>query len=154
MSDLFEKEFNELIVETFHLILKEEMKFIQSLSNSELSSREIHLLQTVGQNDGNTTITDISESLKITLASVTIMVNKLESQNYLTKQKAAFDGRSVLLSLTETGKKIDKCHYDFHNILVDKISSKMTDFEKEILLSGVKKLNNLFKTDLSQNNFK
>lgn len=148
MNGQFEDEFNEFIVETFHLILKEEMKFIQTLSNSELSSREIHLLQTVGQNDGKTTITDISESLKITLASVTIMVNKLESQNYLTKQKAASDGRSVQLSLTESGKQIDKCHYEFHNILVDRISSKMTDFEKEVLLSGVKKLNEFFKNDL------
>ncbi len=144
----FEKEFNELIVETFHLILKEEMKFIKSLSDSDLSSREIHLIEGVGQNEGIMTISSTAELLEITLASVTVMVNKLESQGYINKQKDKIDGRSVRLSLTEKGREIDKLHLNFHNKMVNRIADKMTDFEKEVLKKGVQKLNAFFKTEL------
>ena len=147
MDKAFEKEFNELIVETFHLVLKEEMKFIKSLTNSDLSSREVHVIEYVGKNNGKVTITDIAEAMQITLASITVMVNKLEEKGLLVKKKDEKDGRSVLISITAEGKKIDKCHSEFHSKTVKKIAGGLTDFEKEVLAGGVKKLNGFFKIE-------
>ena len=140
-----------MIVETFHLLLKEEMQFVKSLAGYDLSSREIHLLQHVGQLGGKATISDIAAALHITLASVTVMTNRLESENYLVKQRGSSDGREVHLSLTDKGKQIDKLHTEWHLSLVGRITKDMSAFEKEILLGGVKKLNNIFRKDLDKN---
>lgn len=147
--NLFEKEFNELIVDTFHLILKEEMKFIKSLTNYDVSAREIHLIENVGKQDGRIIISDLADALQITLASITVMVNKLETQGYLLKKKDESDARLVRLSLTEKGRETDKRHSDFHSNMVKKIMAGLTDFEKDILAGAVKKLNGFFKNDLS-----
>lgn len=147
--NLFEKEFNELIVDTFHLILKEEMKFIKSLTNYDITSREIHLIENVGKNDGKMTISDVAEALQITLASITVMANKLEGQDYLIKKKSESDARQVCLSLTEKGREIDKRHYEFHRNMVKEIIGGLTDFEKDVLTGAIKKLNEFFQNDLN-----
>ena len=139
-----------MLVETFHLLLKEEMEFVKSLAGYDLSAREIHLLQFVGANDGRATISDVATTLHITLASVTVMANRLEQENYLTKQRGISDGREVLLRLTEKGRKIDRLHSEWHTSLVERITEGMSEFEKEVLLNSVKKLNNIFKKDLSE----
>lgn len=148
--NLFEKEFNELIVGTFHLILKEEMRFVKSLTNYNVTAREIHLIENIGKNDGKAIISDVADALQITLASVTVMVAKLESQGYLIKNKDSSDARLVRLSLTEKGKEIDDKHTEFHGNMVKKIIAGLTDVEKNNLMIAVKKLNDFFQIDLSQ----
>lgn len=67
-SDNFEKEFNLLIVETFHNILKTELKMVNEITNSGLSMREVHLLEVVASGP-KITISEISRAFEITMAS-------------------------------------------------------------------------------------
>lgn len=144
---LFEKEFNELIVSTFHLILKEEMRFVTSLTNYDLSAREIHLIENVGKSRGKIRISDVAEALQITLASITVMVNKLEKQGYLIKKKDELDARQVRLDLTEKGIEIDNKHSEFHGNMVKKIIGNLSDNDRDMLAGAVKKLNEFFQND-------
>ena len=150
MDEIFEREFNEMLVEAFHLLLKEEMEFVKSLAGYDLSAREIHLLQGVGLNDGSATVSEVAAGLHITLASTTVLTNRLETEGYLVKRRGSSDGREVLLSLTDKGREIDRLHGKWHVSLVQRITGGMSPFEKEVLLNGVKKLNGIFKKDLSE----
>jgi len=142
MNENFENEFNALLVETFHNILKTELQLINNITKTELSMREIHLIEIVSKK--NITISDIAKSFEITNASVTVMVNKLVDAGYLIKQKGTLDARNIFLELTEKGKSINQEHYNFHKIMVDKISKRFTGLERQVLFSSVKALNELF----------
>lgn len=142
--DMLEKEFNNLIVETFHLILKEEMIFVKSLTNYDVSAREIHIIESIRNRNENATISDIAEAMQITLPSVTVMVNKLETQGYVIKKKDELDARTIRLSLTIKGEEIDDRHTDFHRTMVKEIFGDLTSFEKDILAGAVKRLKDFF----------
>lgn len=77
MND-FEFHLNNLLVDTFRTILKVEEKMIQRSDSIALSVSEVHLIE-AAYTEGNSgkTISDISQTLGITLPSVTISVNKL-----------------------------------------------------------------------------
>lgn len=138
----FENEFNSLLVETFHNILKTEMQLINNITKTELSMREIHLIEVVSKK--NITISDIAKNFEITNASVTVMVNKLADAGYITKQKGTQDARNIFLKLTEKGEAINLEHYNFHKKMIEKISKNFTGLEREVLYSSVKALNELF----------
>ena len=144
----FEKEFNLLIVDTFHNILKVELKMINSITKSGLSMREVHLLEIVAKDKENrTTASIISKSFGITLASVTVMVNKLVENGFLIKNKSKIDGRHIYLQLTHKGKKINEEHENFHKKMISKISRNLKEEEKITLAKGVKTLNEMFKSE-------
>ncbi len=144
MKESFEKELNLLIVSTFHNILKTELKMINNITKSGLSMREVHLLEIVGASNHTMTISKIAKSFDITLASVTVMVNKLVELGYITKQKCTKDARTVYLNLTKKGRKIDTEHENFHKKMIAKISKNLNASEKQVMLQGVKALNEMF----------
>ncbi|NCB48059.1 MAG: MarR family transcriptional regulator [Clostridia bacterium] len=144
----FEKEFNLLIVDTFHNILKVELKMINSITKSGLSMREVHLLEIVANDKENcTTVSIISKSFGITLASVTVMVNKLVQGGFLIKNKSKTDARHTYLQLTKKGKKINEQHENFHKNMIAKISKNLKNEEKKFLAKGVSTLNEMFKSE-------
>lgn len=144
----FEKEFNLLIVDTFHNILKVELKMINSITKSGLSMREVHLLEIVANDKENcTTASKIAKSFGITLASVTVMVNKLAESGFLTKNKSETDARHIFLQLTQKGKKINEEHENFHKNMISKISKNLSNKEKKFLAKGVSSLNEMFKSE-------
>lgn len=145
-SDNFEKEFNLLIVETFHNILKTELRMINEITNSGLSMREVHLLEVVASGP-KITISEISRAFEITMASVTVMVNKLVRKGFLKKTKSADDARTVFLALTKAGSKINRQHEKFHEKMVAKVSKDLNRDEKQVLAGGVRALNEMFKRE-------
>lgn len=142
-------ELNELLVDIFHTILKNELKMINYSTNQDLSMREIHLLEVIGKNPKGITISDIAKKIGITLASITVMVQKLESRNLLIRNKNETDARSHLLTLSPEGKEIDYYHHDFHVNMINNITSGLTELEETILFEFVKRLNQFFTNQLN-----
>ena len=143
-------ELNELLVDIFHTILKYELKMINYSTKQDLSMREIHLLEIVGKKPKGITISDIAKNFGITLASTTVMAQKLESRNLLIRNRNETDARSNLLTLSQEGKTIDNHHHDFHMNMINKITSGLTELEEAILYEFIKKLNQFFSNEASQ----
>lgn len=150
MNELdFETEFNVLLVETFHNILKTELKMINNITNSSLSMREVHLLELVAENK-TSTVSKIAKSFEITMASVTVLVKKLVSCGYLIKNKEIKDARNINLALTKKGESINREHANFHKKMVKRITKNLSDNEKVLLSNGVRVLNDMFKTEFNK----
>ncbi|AWW25725.1 MarR family winged helix-turn-helix transcriptional regulator [Acetobacterium carbinolicum] len=149
--DSFSSQLNAVLVDTFNTILKFEENLLKQSTNIDLSINEMHLIEHVGKNknDGKT-ISDLAQSLNITLPSVTVAINKLVKKGYVKKEKSNTDGRVVYVRLTDKGLRIDKIHQYFHVKMVKDISSEMTVAEKEVLIHGMEKLNGFFKNKLSR----
>lgn len=142
----FERELNEILVDTFRTILRVEEDALKETGVTDLSISEMHLLESVGKSgpEGRT-ISDIAQELSVTLPTVTVAINKLEKKGYVQKVKSGADARMVFVTLTRTGQKMDRVHRYFHEQMVRNISSEMDEEEKRILTMGVVKLNRFFK---------
>ena len=144
----FSQELNEFLVETFNNILKEEQQIIQHDNNIPLTISELHLIGSIGNSTENNTISDIAGDLGITLSSVTIAVNKLIKKGFVVKSKDVNDKRSVRITLSETGLKMHEYHLHFHDKMIEKIEEDLSEEEKVILISGVRKLTQFFNKNI------
>lgn len=143
-KDLFINELNQVLVSTYQTIEKMERKMICKNSAVCLSMAEIHLIEAVGRGKGPKTISALASRLNITLASVTVGVNKLVKKELLQKKRSEKDGRVIYVSLTGRGKYIYRIHEDFHVRMVEYVSSGLTKEEKYVMLKGIKKLRDFF----------
>lgn len=137
--DTFEESLNDLLIDAFDSLEKlERITLWQSKINASI--REVHLIDCIGTHVG-ATVSDIASELGITLASVTVAVNKLSEKGYLVKKPNPSDRRSVNIFLTTHGRRIYRLHRYFHRRMVRAITADMSQTEKEILYGGLNKLN-------------
>ncbi len=143
--DAFATALNELLVNTFHSILKLEEEFLRRIGPYRLSMSEMHLLEAVarGGNEGRS-VSDIARELIITLPSVTAAVNKLDSKGFVTKNRSDTDKRSVIVMLTQDGRRAEASHRFFHRHMVTRASEGLADGERDALLRGLNNLRAFF----------
>lgn len=149
--DAFCENLNELLVNAFRSVLKLEEQMLRSMGTFNLSIGEMHLLEVVGK-DGDTgrTVSETAKELALTVPTVTVAANKLEKKGLLCKTRAMDDGRAVILTLSEVGRKIDRIHQRFHENMVKNIANGMDEAEKAALLHAMGKLNLFFDRKLSK----
>jgi len=142
---------NNILVDTYHNILRLESDFLRSDSRLNLSIREMHLLECVGSDKENgKTVSEIAEFMKVARPTATVAINKLESKGYLHKQVSALDGRMVHVKLTKDGHKVDEYHKAYHRSMVQAIEQEFTEEEKEYLIRTILRLDNFFKRNIPQ----
>ena len=141
--DPFSRELNELLVSTYREITRIEELVLRSLSKNTLSISELHMLDVVGR--AGCTVTDIAQSMGISMPSATIAVKKLEKKGYVTKEKDANDARKVLIRLTIEGRKAEAAHRWFHRQMVNHVSKAIEPQEQKMLLYAVRELDAFFK---------
>ncbi len=147
--DEFSSRLNDLLVDTFRSILKVEEQMLQKHLTLNLSISEMHLIESVGKGgDEGLTISSIAEDLSISLPSVTIAINKLQSKGYVEKERSGEDSRMVYVKLTRNGKRVDTLHRHFHEAMVEGIAEGLNEEERNTLTSGIVKLNAFFKHTL------
>lgn len=142
--DLFVTELNQVLVSTYQALEKLERKMICRNSAVCLSMTEIHLIEAVGRGRDPKTISALAGRLSITLASVTVGVNKLIKKELLQKKRSEKDGRVMFVSLTEKGKQVYRMHAQFHARMAEYIAAGLTKEEKYVMLRGIKKMRDFF----------
>lgn len=146
--DDFGEKLNNLLVETFRDILKIEEKMLKS-RDMNLSISEIHVIEAVGKGEKiPKTISELAEDLDVTIPSVTNAIKKLEANGYVEKRKSANDGRSVFVSLTRLGEKVDNVHKYFHKKMIMSLSKELSEQDKLSLVHAVERLDKFFKEEL------
>ena len=144
--DDFEKSLNHVLVDTFNLILRFEENSLKKIVNVPVTITEAHLIEAIGtQENGETTVSEISTMLGISMPTATVATKKLESKGFINKAPCAKDGRRTIISLTEMGKRINKAHSLFHKRMVKNISNQLQETEKDVLYRAVAKLSTFFK---------
>lgn len=143
-------ELNNMLIDTFRTILRVEGSMLKRAGRHNISISEIHMLEAIGKTDNEMkTISDIAQDLGITLSSVTIAVNKLVKKGFVEKRRADYDGRSVHVSLTPFGRRVDQMHHRFHEKMIASVTQGMDEPERQALLQGVMKLNEFFRQKLN-----
>lgn len=146
MEDAFSAKLNDMLVESFRLVLKIEEQMLKNSKHLNLTISEMHLIEAVykGGPEG-LTISSLAERMGVSVPSVTIAINKLSQKGYVLKSKNAKDGRRVHVTLTPAGRKVNTAHRYFHRQMVHKIVGDMNETEKRGLISGIDRLNEYFR---------
>ena len=142
MGDYAEK-LNTALVDCYDKVARLEELMVNTLSNMNLSIRELHMLEFISEEEGGQTITDIASKAGITPPSATAAVKKLEKRGYVEKKRSSLDGRIVYVRLTKAGRKINAAHKYYHLGMMRKVAEKLSSDEETALLSAINKLGDI-----------
>ena len=132
--------FDEILTSTYRSILRVEASMLRSLSGSDLSIGEMHMLESIARGHHGATITDLALDQGITLPSVTTAIQKLQKKGYVTKEKSPTDARSVTVVLTDIGRRAAVAHRYFHRQMVKSIMRDFSEQERTLLMEALLKL--------------
>jgi DNA-binding MarR family transcriptional regulator len=123
-------------------ILEEEMK--QETDLKSLTSRQLYCIELIKVLQ-NPSLSELAEKMNIAKASISVMIERLEKNNFLYKVASDNDRRSAHVHLTEKGEKAASLHSELNIRIADLLTERMTVSEKEILIvllnKSVKSLN-------------
>ena len=149
--DEFSQELNQLLVSTYRDIGKLEEGMLHSVSGMEVSITELHMLEAIGEGrDKGIVICELAQRMDLTPPTVTVAVNKLALKGYALKTKSTVDKRSVIVTLTRLGKKVNAAHRYFHEQMVRNIEKLLSPAEREGMLHGMQQLNAFFQNALAE----
>ncbi len=149
--DEFSRELNQLLVCTYRDVGKLEEGMLHSVSGMEVSIGELHLMEAIGEaKDRGLLICELAQRVELTPPTVTVAINKLALKGYVLKTKSTQDKRSVIVTLTRMGKKVNAAHRYFHEQMVRNIEKLLSPAEREGMLRGMQTLNCFFHDALEE----
>lgn len=143
MNNKTEEILNRFLVQLFNDILHIEEKSMKNTDFDNLSITEIHTIEAIGM-EGNRTMGEIAHDLRITVGTLTTSINRLIKKGYVERKRIEEDRRVVLVSLTESGKKVFDVHSVFHKEMIDEIMENFNGDELELLTKALGKVNKFF----------
>lgn len=100
---------------------------IQVDSNTQVSTREAHAVQAVGENQ-EMSVTQLAQHFGITKSGASQMVKKLVNKGFIAKRQSARSNKEFELSLTSMGWQVFEVHERAHGEDFDKMINGLTPF--------------------------
>lgn len=138
---------NEILVSLMNSVLKVEEQALKESTNVDLSITEIHTLEAIGIGKLKT-MTQVAGSLKISVSTLTVAINRLVKKGYVDRCRIPEDRRIVKIGLTEAGISVVEEHQAFHSNMIKDITANMTDPEIDVLLKSLEGLRDFFRMQL------
>ena len=106
--------------------------------NGDLSRTEAGMLNTLS--GGPRRITELAELEGLAQPTTTILVNQLEQRGLVSRERAAHDGRVVLVHLNEAGRRALGNYRDQASALIGGVLTEMPDEQLEALAEATARL--------------
>ena len=145
MKNTTEYVLNKLLVQLFNDILQIEKNAMNNTEFKDLSITEIHTIEAIGK-EGNRTMGEIANDLRITVGTLTTAINRLIKKGYVERKRIEEDRRVVLIKLTGKGEEAFKSHKQFHDDMIKSIMEEHPQEEEVVLISSLKRMVNFFET--------
>ena len=143
MKNTREYVLNKLLVQLFNDILQIEKNAMNNTEFKDLSITEIHTIEAIGK-EGNRTMGEIANDLRITVGTLTTAINRLIKKGYVERKRIEEDRRVVVVYLTESGKKVFDEHTLFHKEMIDEVAKNFEDYELKVLTKALSKVSEFF----------
>lgn len=134
-----EREINHYLTSIFNNVLIIEETSLRSSRFSDVSLKEMHTIDVIGENK-DCTPSHIARELMVTLGTVTTSLNNLERKGYVERTRSTKDRRVVHLSLTRQGRLLYRLHKRFHDSMVRHVTEGMDEVEYQVMKKGLLKL--------------
>jgi DNA-binding MarR family transcriptional regulator len=133
-SDYNEKNVNDKIL----LNIRDIEQRMHFLYDGKKSQRRILIIL---RDEESITQRELTEKLSIKPASVSEVLAKLANKGYIIRVPSSIDKRTMVISLTEEGRRIADEAYQSRSLRIVEMLSCLEDDEKDTLLSLLEKLN-------------
>lgn len=134
---------DDLLSSTFNSILRIEERSLNNRLTEGLSITELHTICAIGLHESNP-MNVIANRLGVTLATLTVMINKLEKRSYVRRERSEQDRRQVLVALTTKGRKAARAHHAFHKKMVESALADLSPEEEGVFVKAVGKIKTFF----------
>ncbi|MBW1940161.1 MAG: MarR family transcriptional regulator [Deltaproteobacteria bacterium] len=108
--------------------------------DSGLTPAQMHAVEVIGH-AGQLRMKELAEQMGLTTGTITLMVDRLEKHGAAIRKPHENDRRSILVALTEKGKKLFEEHHKLHMKLTTDLCADLTDSESELLATLLAKMN-------------
>ena len=105
----------------------------QKTDLKNLTTRQLHCIELIHSME-NPTLSELTKKMKITKASTSVMLDRLDQYGFIKKVKSDSDRRSAHVHLTERGDKAAHLHVNVHKQFAMHLTKELTDSEKDILV--------------------
>lgn len=136
---------DDLLSGTFQSVLQIEEASLKSKFTRGLTITDVHTIVAVGLYEHNP-MNVAASRLNVTMATLTIAINKLERLGFVRRERDAVDRRKVLLALTCAGRKVYRAHRLFHERMIGEALAELTEEEQRVLASALMKVKMFFDT--------
>ncbi|MDH5203744.1 MAG: MarR family transcriptional regulator [Nitrospirota bacterium] len=106
---------------------------MQNTDLKNLTAKQLHCIELIHSME-NPTLSELTEKLKITKASTSVMLDRLEEHGFIRKVKSDIDRRSAHVHLTDKGHKAAHLHAGVHRQFAALLTKNLTESEKDILI--------------------
>jgi DNA-binding MarR family transcriptional regulator len=123
---------------------KLEKKSIDFGTGEKLYASELHTIEAIGEEYGNT-VTELCNLFGITKGAVSQIISKLEKKQLISKKRNTDYAKEINISLTEKGWIIFKSHKKLHNAMDVEFLSFMKTIPEDELKTFLSILKNMEK---------
>lgn len=126
MTDKTSQQCAAVIMDTFHMMMRNVMSEARKHVSSEISIQQFRTMKIIENNEG-ASLSLVSERLGATLSAASKIVDGLVEHGYISRDLAEDDRRRLILSITDTGKRaVESVHLETIVCLADKLSGLST----------------------------
>ena len=136
-------QFQKFFGSTVSTVEKQEEEMMKLLGGFNVSVSEIHILEAVGDGCGKS-LSEIASLLNVSSAAATVGVSRLVKKGFLRKSRAVNDGRSMIVTLTSNGGRVNELHQMFHREITENFMKELNEREAVVILGLVEKMNQYF----------
>ncbi|MBN2717788.1 MAG: MarR family transcriptional regulator [Deltaproteobacteria bacterium] len=136
MTSKLKADFGHLLLAFFERLSAWELGVV---AESDLSPAQMHALEMLGHM-GNPTMKALAGQLGVTTGTLTTMIDRLEKENLVVRQKNPDDRRSTILALTKSGRQHFEQHHQFHIQLTEELSACFSEDELSIFNEQLQRL--------------
>lgn len=104
-----------------------------------LTPQELHTITLVGKM-GSPRMSELAHRGHVTFGTMTVMISKLVKKGYVKRMRDEGDRRVVLVSLTASGRKVNKLHEKFHKGMIERILALLTTSEQQQMVNIIQKI--------------
>jgi DNA-binding MarR family transcriptional regulator len=122
----------------YNYILEEEKRALEESPYNDLTFTELHVIAAVGLE--SRTMTEVANTLKITMGSLTTSVNRIVQKGYIERKFDKADRRRIYIYLTDKGKEVEVFHEAFHANIVSEITKALEQIKLDVLNEELEKL--------------
>ena len=133
------QKYDELLVSLRKVIRAIDLHSKQLNKTAGLTGPQLHIMHEVSQTDG-ITASRIAQNVNLSPATVTNILDRIESRDLVTRVRSQMDKRRVSLHLTEKGKELLlKAPQPLQEHFIEKFSG-LAEWEQSLLLSSMQRI--------------
>ena len=103
-------------------------------TNSPMTGSEIHLIELIGDNKENFSVTDLSKVMGVTKGAVSQNLKKLDKKGFIFKQVDPSNLSRINVLLTSRGKTAYYAHRDWHETMDGGFKTFFNSLSREKLI--------------------